>query len=69
MDKIFCVEFGSEPLKLYTKYLTHTLKETIFIPYWKFTSSQIYKLVNIFEPLPGTYYVVNAQYSYITVTS
>ena len=25
MDKIFCVEFGSEPLKLYTKYLTHTL--------------------------------------------
>ena len=31
MDKIFCVEFQKVPLKFHTKYLTHTLKETIFI--------------------------------------
>ena len=30
MDKIFCVEFQREPLKFHTKYLTHTLKDTIF---------------------------------------
>ena len=31
MDQIFCVEFQREPLKFHTKYLTHTLKDTIFI--------------------------------------
>ena len=32
MDKIFqCVEFQREPLNFHTKYLTHTLKDTIFI--------------------------------------
>ena len=31
MDKIFCVEFQKEPLKFHTKYITHTLKDTIFI--------------------------------------
>ena len=30
MCKIFCVEFQREPLKFYTKYLTYTLKDTIF---------------------------------------
>ena len=31
MDKIFSVEFQREPLKFHTKYLAHTLKDTIFI--------------------------------------
>ena len=34
MDKIFCVEFQRIPLKFHTKYLTHTLKDMIFIEYW-----------------------------------
>ena len=29
MGKIFCVEFQRYPLKFHTKYLTHTLKDTI----------------------------------------
>ena len=49
MGKIFCEEFQREPLKFRTKFLTHTLKETIFIWYRKFMSSQIYELVNVFE--------------------
>ena len=52
MGKIFCVEFQREPLKFHTKYLTHTLKERIFIQYWKFRSFQIYKFVNVFETPP-----------------
>ena len=40
------------PLKFHTNYLTHTLKETIFIQCWIFKSSQIYELVCIFERLP-----------------
>ena len=52
MIKIFCMEFQREPSKFHTKYLTHTLKETIFIQYWKFRSSYIYEVVNIFETLP-----------------
>ena len=31
MGKIFCVEFQRYPLKFHAKYLTHTLKGTIFI--------------------------------------
>ena len=49
MGKIFCVEFQWGPLRFHKKYLTHTLKKTIFIQYWKFKSSQIYELVNVFE--------------------
>ena len=30
MGKIFCVEFQRVPLKFHTKYLTHTLKDTIW---------------------------------------
>ena len=52
MGKIFCVEFQREPLKFHTKCLTHSLKETIFIQHWKFRSSQIYELVNVFEMPP-----------------
>ena len=42
--KIFCVEFQRYPLKFHKKYLTHTLKDTIFIKHWnlgafKFKSS------------------------------
>ena len=39
MGKIFCVEFQRYPLKFHTKYLTHTLKDTIFIQHWNFKSS------------------------------
>ena len=39
MSKIFCVEFQRYPLKFHTKYLTHTLKDTIFIQHWNFKSS------------------------------
>ena len=31
------------------------LRETMFIQYWKFTRSEIYKLVDIFETPPSTY--------------
>ena len=41
MGKIFCVEFQREPLKFHTKYLTHTLKDAIFIQHWYFKSSWI----------------------------
>ena len=41
MDKKFCVEFQREPLKFHRKYLTHTLKDTIFIQHWNFKSSWI----------------------------
>ena len=39
MGKIFCVEFQRYPLKLHTKYLTHTLKDITFIQHWNFKSS------------------------------
>ena len=39
MGKIFCVEFQWVPLKFHTKYLTHTLKDTIFMQNWNFKSS------------------------------
>ena len=39
MGKIFCVEFQRYPLKFHTKYLTHTLKDMIFMQFWNFKSS------------------------------
>ena len=39
--KIFSIEFQRVPLKFRTKYLTNTLKDAIFIQYWKFETSQI----------------------------
>ena len=39
MGKIFCVEFQRVPLKLHTKYLTHTLKDKYFTKHWNFKSS------------------------------
>ena len=39
MGKIFCVEFQRVPLKFHTNYLTHSLKDMIFIQYWNFKSS------------------------------
>ena len=39
MGKIFCVEFQRYPLKFPTKYLSHTLKDMIFIQHWNFKSS------------------------------
>ena len=39
MGKTFWVEFQWVPLKFHIKYLTHTLKDMIFIQCWKFKSS------------------------------
>ena len=39
MGKIFCVEFQRYPLKFHTTYLTHALKDMIFIQHWNFKSS------------------------------
>ena len=39
MGKIFCVEFQRYPLKFHTKYLTHTLKDMIFVQHWNFKGS------------------------------
>ena len=55
IGKIFCVELHNTPLKFLTEYLTHTLKDSFFIHYWKFQSSQIYELVCVFEIIPGWY--------------
>ena len=41
IGEIFCVEFQRVPLKFQTKYLTHTLKDTIFIQCWHFKSSLV----------------------------
>ena len=49
MGKIFHTEFQREPLKFHTKFLTHILKEKIFIQYWQFRNSKIYEIVNVFE--------------------
>ena len=47
MGKIFCVEFQRYPLKFHTKYLTHTLKDMIFIQHWHFFTS---KTLPIYKP-------------------
>ena len=52
MGEIFCVEFQRVPLKFHTRYLTHTLKDTILTLCWKFKRSQIYELVCLFETPP-----------------
>ena len=39
MGKIFCVEFQRYPLKFHTKFLTHTLKDKIFMQHWNFKYS------------------------------
>ena len=53
MGDIFCVGFQRIHLKFNTNYITFTLKDMIFIQCWKYRSSRIYKLVCIFEMLPG----------------
>ena len=55
MSKIFCVEFQRFPLKFHTKYLTHTLIDMYFVEKWRFKSSQIYELVNVFATSPSVY--------------
>ena len=42
MGEIFCVEFQSFLLKFHTKYLTHALKDIIFIQHWNFKSSDAF---------------------------
>ena len=39
VGEIFCVEFQRYPLKFHTKYLTHSLKDIIFMQHWNFKSS------------------------------
>ena len=56
MSKIFCVEYQRVPLKFHTKYLTNTLKDTIFIQGWNFKSSQIYELICVFEMPSGEFF-------------
>ena len=41
VGKIFCEEFQRVPSKFHAKYLTHALKDTIFINRWKIKSSWI----------------------------
>ena len=52
MDKIFYVEFQRKPLKFHTKYLTHTLKDTNFIPSCQFMRSHNYNLLYASETPP-----------------
>ena len=42
IGKIFCVEFQRVPLKFHTKYLTHTLKDTILYKVPRLTSSYVF---------------------------
>ena len=42
MGKIFCVEFQRIPLKFHTKYLTHTLKDMIFIQHGEFLNLRVH---------------------------
>ena len=51
MDKAFCVEFQSIPLKFHIDITIHW--KILFLQYWKFKSSQIYGLICIFEKPPG----------------
>ena len=45
MGKIFCEEF-------LTKYLTHALKDAIFIQLWNFKSSWTLEVISVFEMPP-----------------
>ena len=49
MGKTFCMEFQRVPLRFRSEYLNHTGKEMIFMQFWKFKSSQIHKLIHVFE--------------------
>ena len=64
MGKIFCVEF---PLKFHTKYLAHTLKDTIFSQCWRYPSPQTSELVWIyFDPPHYDDVIMSAKASQIT---
>ena len=39
MGKILCVEFQRYTLKFHTKYITHTLKDMVYIQHWNSKSS------------------------------
>ena len=63
MGQIFCVEYQSAPLKFHTNFLTHTLKDTIFIQWQKFKSSQIEGLICVvWKWLPDLELMVNKPY-------
>ena len=71
MGKIFDVEFQSCPLKFHIKYLTHTLKDEIFIQCWKFVSSQIYALIHVFEmpPTPHPRWYIYGSLNWVNICS
>ena len=53
IDEFFLCGISKGTLKFHTKYLAYTLKDMIFIQCWKFMSSQIHKIVCVFETLLG----------------
>ena len=70
MCNIFCVEFQRYPLKFYTKYLTHILKDMISIKHWnfRFKSSYVFlkrppDLLYLYPPwlLTGTWVITNLE--------
>ena len=40
-------------MEFYTKYITQTLKDAIFMQYWQFKSFHIKQLKDVFETLPS----------------
>ena len=55
---ILC-ELQKEPLKFHTIYFTHTLKDTILIQCWKFSSCQIHELLKVIEMPPNSNFVIS----------
>ena len=53
LGKIFCVEFQRYPLKFHTKYLTHTLKDMIFIQHWNYKPKMVWRPVFDFNASPS----------------
>ena len=63
MSKIFCVEFQRYPLKFHTKYLTHTLKDIIFIQHCEILRALRFKgsYMMFLKCSPGNWWVKHYQ--------
>ena len=68
IGKIFCVEFQRVPLKFHTKYLTHTLKDTVFMQHWNKSSYMFLKCPPV-QFLPGHWWSDDREpdWGYLTV--
>ena len=64
MGKIFRVEFQRETLKFHTKYLTHTLKDMIFVRSWILRALGIKSLYVFLKCPPGVVKVVDPVEAY-----